>query len=422
MPVLVVGLNYKGTPLELLERFSFDSPELPKALLAARASEHVREAVILSTCNRTEVYAVVDAYHGGVAALRQFLSEFHHVAPDEFSDRLYGLYEDEAVTHLFSVASGIDSMVIGEPQILTQVRRSFRTADEEDAVGSTLSALFRQAIRVGRRARAETGIARSASTLAMAGATLARIELGSLDGRSVLVVGAGKMSDLAAVAIAEEGARVLVANRTASRAHAVAERAGGEAINMSELVQALSQADLVLASTGASQPIITKEMVAAAMAGRDRPLVLLDLAVPRDVEHEARDVDGVTLKDMDDLREAVAPDVEQLHEVDHVRRLIAEEVPKFLAWQRTHALAPLLDALQQRAETVRQAELKRAASLLADLDDRERAAIETVTRSMLAKLLHDPVKALKEHAGTAQGEALARALRMLYELPDERIE
>ncbi|MGZ4139496.1 MAG: glutamyl-tRNA reductase [Actinomycetota bacterium] len=422
MPVLVTGLNYKGTPLELLERFSFEVAELPKALLAARASEHIREAVILSTCNRTEVYAVVDAYHGGVGALRQFLSEFHHVAPEDFSDRLYGLYEDEAVAHLFSVASGIDSMVIGEPQILTQVRRSFRTADEEGTVSSTLSALFRQAIRVGRRARAETGIARSASTLAMAGATLARNELGSLDGRSVLVVGAGKMSDLAAVAIAQEGANVLVANRTASRAHAVAERAGGRAVAMGELGAALAESDLVLASTGASQPLITKEMVATAMAGRARPLILLDLAVPRDVEHDADDVPGVTLKDMDDLREAVAPDVEHLHEVDRVRRIIAEEVPKFLAWQRTHSLAPLLEALQQRVENVRISELKRAASLLADLDDRERAAVETLTRSMLSKLLHDPVKALKEHAGTAQGEVLARALRMLYALPDEQAE
>src|SRR5438445_4563071 len=167
MSVLVAGLNYKSTPLDLLERFSFDTAELPKALLAARASEHIREAVILSTCNRTEVYAVVDGFHSGVCALRQFLSEFHHVAPEDFSDRVYGLYEDEAVTHLFEVSSGIDSMVVGEPQILSQVRRAFRTADEEDAVASTLSALFRQAVRPGRHARAATAIAITASTPAI---------------------------------------------------------------------------------------------------------------------------------------------------------------------------------------------------------------------------------------------------------------
>ena len=419
MSVLVAGLNYKSTPLELLERFAFEATELPKALLAARASEHVREAVILSTCNRTEVYAVVDGFHSGVGALRQFLSEFHHVAPEDFTDRLYGLYEDEAVDHLFAVASGIDSMVVGEPQILSQVRRAFRSADEEGAVGSTLSALFRQAIRVGRRARAETGIARSSSTLAMAGATLARAHLGSLNDRTVLIVGAGKMSDLAAVAIAQEGARVLIANRTPSRAQAVAARAAGTAVAMTELPGALADADLVLASTGSSQPLITRDMVAAAMEGRARPLVILDLAVPRDVEPAAADVDGVTLRDMDDLREAVAPDGDQLLEVDRVKEIIVSEVPRFVSWQRTHALAPLLNALQTRAESIRQSELKRAQGLLADLDEREREAVETVTRSMLAKLLHDPVKTLKDHAGTASGEALARALRMLYGLPDD---
>jgi len=417
--VLVAGLNYKSTPLELLERFAFEATELSKALHAARASEHVREAVILSTCNRTEVYAVVDGFHSGVGALRQFLSEFHHVAPEDFSERLYGLYEDEAVNHLFAVASGIDSMVVGEPQILTQVRRAFRTADEEGAVGSTLSALFRQAIRVGRRARAETDIARSASTLAMAGATLARAELGALQDKTVLIVGAGKMSDLAAIAIGQEGAHVLIANRTPARATAVAQRAGGTAIAMSDLRGALADADLVLTSTGASQPLITRDMVAAAMEQRVRPLVILDLAVPRDVEPGAAEIDNVTLKDMDDLREAVAPDGEQLREVDRVREIISEEVPKFVLWQRTHALAPLLHALQARAEHVRTAELKRAAGLLADLDEKEREAVETLTRSMIAKLLHDPMKALKDQAGTAGGEALARALRMLYALPDD---
>jgi len=421
MSVLVAGLNYKSAPLDLLERFSFDQAELPKALLAARASEHVREAVILSTCNRTEVYANVTGFHGGQGALRQFLSEFHHIAPDEFTDRMYGLYEDEAIAHLFSVASGIDSMVVGEPQILTQVRKSFRTADEEGAVGSTLSALFRQAIRVGRRARAETDIARSASTLALAGATLARRELGNLAGKTVLIVGAGKMSDLAASTLAEESARVLIANRTATRAHAVAVKTGGTAVPMNELAHAIAEADLVLASTGASSAVITREMVAAGMAARpDRPLIMLDLAVPRDIEPGAREIDGVTLKDMDDLREAVAPDGEQLAEVDRVRLIVAEEVPKFLAWQRTHALAPLLKALQSRAEDVRESELRRSAAFLGALDDRERAAVEVLTRSIMSKLLSDPVKTLKEQAGTAQGEALARALRMLYDLPDDR--
>jgi glutamyl-tRNA reductase len=418
--VLVVGLNFKGAPLELLERFAFEASDLPKALLGARASEHVREAVILSTCNRTEVYAVVSGYHAGLAALRHFLSEFHHVPIEDFADRLYGLYEDEAVEHLFGVASGIDSMVIGEPQILTQVRRAFRTADEEGTVGPMLSALFRQAIRVGRRARAETDVARSSSALALACAAVARRTLGSLDGRTVLVVGAGKMSDLAAMTIAAEGARVLVANRTPARAESIAARIGARAVSMSALDSAIVEADLVLTSTGSPEPVITVDMVTAAMAARAaRPLIVFDLAVPRDVEPGVAAIPGVSLQDMDDLREAVAPDGDQLRQVERVRSIIGEEVPRFAAWQRAHVLAPLLARLQDRAETVRTSEIARAQSLLAGLSEREREAVETMTRSIVAKLLHDPVTTVKKHAGTPDGDALARALRTLYGLPEE---
>jgi glutamyl-tRNA reductase len=254
----------------------------------------------------------------------------------------------------------------------------------------------------------------------MAGATLARVELGSLEGRTVLIVGAGKMSDLAAGALTAERAHVLIANRTATRAAAVAARTGGIAVPMTELAGAIADADLVLTSTGSSDPVITREMVATAMQGRtDRPLVLLDLAVPRDVEHSAGDIEGVRLKDMDDLREAVAPDRDQIEEIERVRAIVADEAPRFAMWQRTHLLAPLLSALQQRAETVRSAEVRRATTILAQLSERERAAIETLTRSIVAKLLHDPMKAVKSLAGTSEGEALARALRMLYALPDE---
>lgn len=420
MPVLAVGLNFRGVSLDLLERFAFTSADLPKALHAARASEQVREAVILSTCNRTEVYAAVGGFHAGIGALRQFLSDYHHVPLTEFADRLYSLYEDQAVSHLFGVASGIDSMVIGEPHILTQVRRAFTLADEEHAVGSTLSALFRQAIRVGRRARAETDIARTAMTFAGAASRLAHESLGELAGRTVLVIGAGKMSDLAAAAFAREGADVLVANRTATRAHAVATRVRGRAVAMEHLPSALAQADLILSSTGSPDPIITREMVSAAMSERQgRPLVLLDIAVPRDVDPEVAALEGVTLRDMDDLRDAVAPTRDQVQEVDRVRAIVMEEAKRFAAWQRAHALAPLLAALQERAERVRTSELKRAAGALAELDERQRDTVEAVTRSIVAKMLHDPITHAKALAGSAEGEALARTLRNLYRLPDK---
>jgi len=420
MPVLAVGLNHKGAPLGLLERFAFDQTELPKALLAARSSEHVHEAVILSTCNRVEVYASVDGFHAGLAALRGFLAAYHHIAEDEFADRAFGLYEQEAVSHLFSVASGIESMVIGEPQILTQVRGAFRAADAEGAVGPILSALFRHAIRVGRRVRAETGIAVGAAGLADAGVVLARAALGSLSGRTVLIVGAGKMSDLAAAHIAEAGAAVIVANRTPQRAEALAARIGGETVAVPELAAAIARADLVLASTGSPEPLVSYEHVDSAMAARGgRPLFLLDLAVPRDIDPAAGTIPGVTLRDLDDLREVVQPGREQLAEVERVRSIVAEEMPGFLAWKRAHALAPLIAALKSRGEAVRASELERAQHVLAGLTSEQADAVEALTRAIVAKLLHGPVASLKEQAGTAEGEMLARALRAIWSLSNE---
>jgi glutamyl-tRNA reductase len=417
--VLVVGLTYRKAPVELLERFSFDQSGLLKGLHQLVSSEHVREGVILSTCNRTEVYALVSGFHAGLAELRRFLSEFHHVPVEEFGGVLDSHYEEDAVSHLFSVAGGVDSMVVGEPQILAQVREAFRVSGEEGAAGPVLSALFRQAIRVGRRARSETAIGTSVKTFAGAGAELAREALGSLDGKTVLVVGAGKMSDVAARRIAREGATVLVANRTASRAKALADRIGGEEVPMTSLGDGLERADLVLSSTGASEPVITRELVAEIYAGRSgRPLVLLDLALPRDVEPSVAEIDGVVVRDLDDLREALTPGPEQLQEVERVREIIRQEVPRFTRWQRSHHLAPLLEALQFHGEQVKDRELTRAMARLSRLSESEREAVEALARSIVAKLFHGPVTAVKHAAGTTEGEALARALRELFDLPD----
>ena len=419
MSVLVVGLNYRNAPVELLERFAFDAATLAKGLHQLTSSEHVREGVILSTCNRTEVYALVTGFHAGLAELRGFLSEFHHVPIDEFGHLVHSSYEDEATAHLFAVASGIESMVVGEPQIMGQVRVAFRAASDEGAVGPVLSALFRQAFRVGRRARAETAIGRTVKTFAGAGAEIARSTLGSLQEKTILVVGAGKMSDVAAGLMAREGAIVLIANRTATRARELASRIGGAQIPMTSLSEGLARADLVLSSTASQAPVVTREMVAAVAPERSgRPLVLLDLAVPRDVEPSVAELDGVIVRDLDDLREALKPGPEQLREVELVRAIIADEVPRFAGWQRAHHLAPVLQALQARGEEARARELGRAAAKLADLSQVEREAVEALTRSIVARLLHGPVDAVKRRAGTAEGEALTRAIRELFDLPD----
>jgi glutamyl-tRNA reductase len=417
--VLVVGLTHRKTPVELLERFAFDAATLPKALHQLTSSEHVREGAILSTCNRVEVYALVTGYHAGLAELRRFLAEFHHVGPEEFSAILEIRYEEDAVSHLFSVAAGIESMVVGEPQILAQVRDAFRIADDEGATGPVLSALFRNAIRTGRKARAETDIGRTVKTFAGAGADLAREALGTLEGKTVLVVGAGKMSDLAARRLVREGATVLVANRTPARAKALAERIGGKEVPITSLDEGLARADLVLSSTGSPEPLIGREMVADAVAGRGgRVLVLLDLAVPRDIDPEVAEVPGVVLRDLDDLRGALAPGPEQLLEVEKVKEMIGVEVPRFTRWQRTHHLAPLFEALQAHGEDARVREIRRAAAKLGDLTLEQREAIDVMTRSLVAKLLNEAVASVKKKAGTADGESLVRALRELFDLPD----
>ena len=419
MSVLVVGLTHRKAPVGLLERFAFESHSLPKALHQLTSSEHVREGAILSTCNRVEVYALVSGYHAGVGELHRFLSEFHHVAADEFVRLTESAYEEDAVAHLFSVAAGIDSMVIGEPQILGQVREAFRVASDEDAAGPVLSALFRQAIRVGRRARSETAIGAMVKTFASAGADLARRALGTLEGKTVLVVGAGKMSDTAARRLVRGGATVLVANRTIARARALARKIGGRELPITSLADGLAQADLVLSSTGSAEPIITRDMAADAIAVRGgRTILFLDLAVPRDVDPEVRGLDGAVLRDLDDLRDALEPDAAQLAEVASVRQIIAGEVPRFSRWQRAHHLAPLLGALQARGEETRAREFRRAAARLSGLSERERDAVEMMTRAIVAKLIHGPVTAVKGKAGTVEGEALARALRELFDLQD----
>ncbi len=419
MALLAVGLSYRAVSLDLLERFAFAPDALPKGLHRLSHHEDVAEGVILSTCNRVEVYACVAGYHAGFGALRQFLVETSNVPADDFAPALYSLYEADAVRHLFGVAGGIDSMVVGEPQILSQVREAFRIAADEGSAGPILSALFRGAIKTGRRARSETEIARGGSTFASAALEIARTEIGELKGATVLVVGAGKMSELAARAHAREGATVLVANRTYARAESMAARVGGRAVPFSELGTAIVRADVVLASTGASDHVITVEAIAGAMADRPkRSLLLLDLGVPRDIEPACAEVPGVVVRDLDALREALRPTGEQLAEIERVRAILAEESSKFLDWQRWRRLSPLMNSLQKRAEALRVGELRRASVKLSGLETDEREAVEALTRAIVAKLLHGPVTSVKAAAGSADGEALAGALRELFGLED----
>ncbi|HZQ85116.1 MAG TPA: glutamyl-tRNA reductase [Acidimicrobiales bacterium] len=419
MSVIVVGLNHRTVPLEILERMTVSDAHLPKALHDLASRNNLSEAVVLSTCMRTEIYAVADKYHGAVQDVRNFLSELGFTAPEDFTDHLYSFHDDAAIGHLFRVASGLDSAVLGEGEVLGQVKHAWDRARDEGAAGPVLSALFRHAVEVGKRARAETAISRGTTSVSQAAVQMAARRLGSLDGRSILVLGAGDMGEGIAVALSSSaaGSRVLVANRTWTKAKAVAKKVGGEAIDFGSLAAALEDVDVVLTTTGSPSVLIEASDVAGVMDSRERDLLIVDIAVPRDVDPAVRRLEGVTLLDMDDLRTfAEAGIAGRRGEITKVEAIIAEEVQRFVDESTAREAAPLVAALRDRAEQVRQAELARLGARLEGLDDRQRQAVEALTRGIVNKLLHEPTVRLKDAAGSPRGESLAAALRALFDL------
>jgi glutamyl-tRNA reductase len=417
--VVVIGLNHRSVPLDLLERMTIDDSRLPKALHDVFSRDHVSEAVVLSTCNRTEIYVVAEKFHGAYADLRNFLSEMAYLPPEEFADHLYVEYDEDAVSHLFSVTSGLESAVVGEAEILGQVRRAWERAQEEGTTGSSLNLLFRHALEVGKRARTETGISRNIASVSTAAVAMAADRLGSLEGRRILVLGAGEMGEGMVRALASAGVDdVRIANRTWERAVELAESLGGRAVRLADLNDSLTEVDLLLTSTGASSMMLEHGDLARVMQARQgRPVLIVDVAVPRDVDPSASDLPGITLLDMDDLRTfADAGVAERRKEVAAVERIMAEELERFVAVSSAREVAPLVTGLHEKAEDVRLGELDRYRSRLADLDPRQLEAVEALTRAIVAKLLHEPTVGLKDAAGTPRGERLAEALRDLFAL------
>jgi glutamyl-tRNA reductase len=417
--VVVVGLNHRTVPLDVLERMTVSDARLPKALADLCGRENVSEAVVLSTCMRTEIYVVAEKFHAALAEVREFLSRLGFTAPEDFADHLYSYYEDGAVRHLFRVAAGLDSAVVGEHEVLGQVRSAWEAARAEGACGPVLSTLFRHAVEVGKRARSETGIGRGATSVSAAAVAMAEERLGSLAGRSLLVLGAGDMGEGMAVALASKGVgSVLVANRTWDRAEALAARVGGRAVHLGSLAAALAEVDVLLTSTGASSVLVELGDLAPVMGQRQgRPLLIVDVAVPRDVDPAVASLDGVTLLDMDDLRAFAARGLAgRQREIARVEEIVAAEVERYAAVSTAREVAPLVVALREAAESVRAAELDRFAARLAELSPAEREAVEALTRAIVQKLLHAPTVQLKDAAGTPRGERLADALRTLFEL------
>ena len=427
MPVFVVGANFRSAPLELLERLAIDAERRPKALAGLLDLEHVHEAVVVSTCNRVEVYTAISRFHGAAGDVRRFLADLHGLGLEEFASHLYDYYEERAVRHLFAVAAGVDSMVVGEAQILGQVREAFSAAQAERTVGPVLSALFARAIKVGRRARSETGIGAGLASTVTVGLQVAAGQLGGLAGRRALLIGAGGVARLAGRALRQAGAgELVVANRTPATGAALARELGGRAVALDQVTDELALADMAVEAHAGTTPAVAAATVAAAMARRARSggaasgspgtLVLLDLGVPRDVEPEVRALPGVVLADLDALRAVLETDEGPRQEVERVRALIAQETGAFMGGRREARLAPTIRVLRARAEQVRQQELAKASARLAGLDERQRAAVEAVTRGLVNKLLHDPMVRGKTLAARPDGDLYVAALRELYGL------
>ena len=419
MSVVVVGLNHRTVPLDLLERMTVPSSLLPKALADLTSREHVTEAVVLSTCNRIEVYAFAEKFHGAYQDIRNFFAEVSHVAPEEFSDHLTSLYDGDAARHLFSVASGLDSAVLGEHEILGQVRTAWEVSSAEGAVGPVLNPLFRHALEVGKRVRTETAISRNITSVSQAAVAMATDRLGGLEGRQVLVVGAGEMGEGLARALHSGGvAGIRVANRTWDRAVEVAERLGGVPVRLDDLPHHLAEVDVLLTSTGASAVILEHGDLASVVGERHgRELLVVDIAVPRDVDPAAGEIEGVTLLDMDDLREFAEVGIrERQREVTAVQTIVDAELDRYVDESTARSVAPLVASLRSRGNLVRSGELERLAARLRDLDDRQREAVEALAAGIVGKLLHEPTVRMKDAAGTARGERLAEALRDLFDL------
>jgi glutamyl-tRNA reductase len=425
LSVVVIGLNHRSTPLDLLERMTIGDAALTKALHDLVHREHVSEAVVLSTCNRTEVYAVAEKFHGAYQDIRDFLSEAAFLAPEDFSDHLYVHYDAPAVAHLFAVASGLDSVVLGESEILGQVRHAWERAREEGAAGASLNLLFRHAVEVGKRARTDTSVARGTTSVSQAAVAMATERLGGLEGKRVLVLGAGEMGEAMALALSRAGAADLVlANRTWERAVDLAATVGGRAVRLLDVPAAMVDTDVLLTSTGATAALLQVDDVTAIAAQREgRQLLIVDIAVPRDVDPAVGAIPGITLLDMEDLTTFTDVGRESRErEVSAVQAILDEELDRYLGATSAREVAPMVVALRDRAEEVRRAELDRFRARLEGLDATQAEAVEALTRGIIGKLLHEPSVALKDAAGSPRGDRLVASLRELFGLEAEHRE
>ena len=419
MALFVAGLSHRNAPVELREQLAVDEDKLRELLRDVAATGVVREALILSTCNRVEVYAIADVPGEARTATFRQLCRHRGVEPASVETVLYTHADGEAVRHAFRVASSLDSMMIGEPQILGQVKDAFALAQSCETVGPALHTLFTQAFTVAKKVRTETEIARHAVSVSFAAVELAKKIFAGLDGKAVLLVGAGKMSELAARHLIEQGAFPLyVANRTWARAQELARALAGTAVPFDELATALATVDIVITSTGAPEPVIRREFVQPLVhSRRGRPLFFIDIAVPRDVEDSVNTLDGVYCSDIDDLKQVVDANIrERLREAHRAEALVEREVAKFLARLGDVEVIPTIVSLRERLEIIRSGEVKRTLARLPGATPETREAIEALSAAIVNKILHAPITKLRESSRAGSPRSWLELVHELFGL------
>ncbi len=418
MSILVVGVSHKSAPVAVLERVALDEDGVRKLSTAVMDTPHVAEAVVLATCNRVEVYVDVDRFHGSVEDVSRLLAERAGALREDVVPHLYVQYDEAAVSHLFAVAAGLDSMVVGESQILGQVRLALHRAQEHGSVGPSLNALVQQALRVGKRGHAETGIDKAAPSIVATALERAQAVLGPLDQQRVLVVGAGAMAGLTVGTLTARGVPgIAVANRTADRARRLADAVNGQVVAWDALPEALGEADLVVSCTGATGTVISARSVRRAIASRpaDRPYLIVDLALPHDVDPDVAHLPQVTVVDLAALASALAT-ADEVADVAQVRAIVTAEVTSFLAARAAAQVTPTVVALRSMATAVVEAELARLRARVPDVDERSYDEVVQTVRRVADKLLHAPTVRIKELADSPGAVSYAEALADLFAL------
>jgi glutamyl-tRNA reductase len=435
LSILLFGVSHRSAPVSVLEQLSLDESDQTKIVDRVLQSSLVTEAMVLSTCNRVEVYAVVDAFHAGLAVIGQVLSEHSGMSMGDLTKYAYVRYSEAAVEHLFAVASGLDSAVIGEQQVLGQVRRAYAAAEANRAVGRVLHELAQRALSVGKRVHSETAIDAAGASVVSVALGMAERKLGRLPGKTALLIGAGAMGGLAAAQLTRAGiGHIHVLNRSSSRAHRLVRKiresgVEAEALTFDGLADALADADIVVSCTGAVTPVVSLADVHHALAGAHRseaqeatqPLVICDLGMPRDVDPAVAGLPGVWVVDVDRVQHEPAAHAAAT-DVDAARGIVANEVAGYLAGQRMAEVTPTVTALRQRAADVVEAELLRLDNRLPGLESAEREEVARTVRRVVDKLLHAPTVRIKQLASAPGGDSYAEALRELFELDQTAVD